>query len=388
MAKKIFAISTLVLVLLVGVIFVYNFVFKKPSASQGDNKTQVASEEGKKPSVEDLGSESTGDTSLKAISEEPVFGATLSPSGNGLYLFLGSNGQLNQVNPDGKLDKVLSDRKFENIKKAIWNKSKKQAIIETEEADEASPRFFFFDLESGTSTELKKDTDSVAWSNLGDKIIYKFYDSKKKERSINISDPDGSSWTQLAVTNFFGLEIVAVPGTSSVSFWPSPSAFTPTSVEIVSFSGEEKKGILKGRYGVSLLWSPDGKWAAVSYSDQKGGHKTDLATMNSQGGQFQSLGFPTFSSKCAWSHDSKYLFCALPGNIPGSAILPDDWQEGKVQTADTFWKIEVSNGKKERLIDAEKISSPIDALNLFLGKDSQSLFFINKRDGKLYRLNF
>jgi len=114
----------------------------------------------------------------------------------------------------------------------------------------------------------------------------------------------------------------------------------------------------------------------------------ELAITNSQGGQFQNLMWATFSSKCTWSADSRFLFCALPGNIPDSAILPNDWQEGKVSPSDTFWKIEASSGKKERLVETEKIVDSYDAINPFLSKDEKTLFFTNKSDGKLYRLNF
>jgi hypothetical protein len=124
----------------------------------------------------------------------------------------------------------------------------------------------------------------------------------------------------------------------------------------------------------------------VSVSDEKGGKKTDLAVMNASGGQFQSLNFPTFVKKCAWSADAKFLFCAMPGNIPEGAILPNDWQEGKVQTADTFWKIEIATGKKDRLVETDKIGGSYDTLNPFLSSDEKFLFFINKVDGKLYRL--
>ena len=144
--------------------------------------------------------------------------------------------------------------------------------------------------------------------------------------------------------------------------------------------------ILKDKFGADLLWSPDGANAAVSFSDEKGGHKTQLALMNSQGGEFQTLMMATFATKCTWSADSKTLYCTLPGNIPDSAILPNDWLEGKISSADTFWKIDIASGKRDRLVDPEKIEGVYDALNPFLSKDEKSLFFVNKSDGKLYKL--
>ena len=390
MAKKIFAISTLVLVLLVGAIFVYNFAFKKPAAPTAAPKT---ADEGKAGPASPSASTSKtqpaagqAGAAISAISDGAIFGATLALDGNSIYYFTGDNGQLNQIDTAGKLEKVVSTENFQNIEQIIWNKPENKAIIERGDGPNKS-KFLLLDLAQKTVTPLKDDTDSIAWSELGDKIVYKYYDPATKKRTLNISDPDGTNWKKIADIVFFGVSINPVPGSSAISFWPSPDAFTTTSANLINFSGGNQKEILKDRFGTDLLWSPDGKSAAVSYTDQKGGHKTDLAIMNSDGGQFQSLNFPTFAKKCAWSADSKFLYCAMPGNIPDAAVLPNDWQEGKIQTADTFWKVEPATGKMSRLIDAAKIGGAFDVLSPFLSRDEKTLFFTNKADGKLYKLS-
>jgi len=384
MTKKIFAISTLALVLLIGAIFVYNFAFKKPSTPVIAPKTTDEGKTNTTPAKTPEVAKQTSDT-ITAISDGSVFGATLAPDQSTIYYFSGENGQLNQVNFDGKLEKVVSTEEFQNIQKIVWNKPKNKAIVKREDGPNKS-KFLFLDLAQKSVTPMKDNIDSVAWSGLGDKIIYKYYDSKTKKREINVSDPTGNNWRKIAGIDYFGLEISPVPGGSDISFWPAPDGYTATSANLIGFNGENKKEILAGRFGVDLLWSPDGKYAAVSYTDQKGGKKTDLAIMNSDGGQFRSLNFPSFTKKCVWSADSKFLFCAMPGNIPEMSILPNEWLEGKIETADTFWKIELATGKKDRLIEADKINGFFDALNPFFSQDEKTLFFTNKADGKLYKL--
>lgn len=386
MTKKIFAISTLILVLLVGAIFVYNFAFKKATPQTATPKTTDEGKTSTAPANTQSTAKQTSDA-IAAVSDSSVFGATLAPDGSTIYYFTSENGQLNQINFDGKLEKVVSTEEFQNIQQVIWNKPKNKAIVKRADGAGKS-KFLMLDLAQKSVTPIKNNIDSIAWSGLGDKIIYKYYDAKTKKRTLEVSDPDGKNWRKIADINFFGISISPVPGSSDISFWPSPDAFTASSINLINFSGENKKEILAGRFGADLLWSPDGKTAAVSTADQKGGHKTDLALMNSDGGQFRSLNFPTFAKKCVWSSDSKFLFCSMPGNIPETAILPNDWQEGKIQTADTFWKIEIATGKKDRLIETDKISGSFDALNPFLSQDEKTLFFVNKADGKLYKLEF
>jgi hypothetical protein len=389
MTKKIFAISTVLLIVVIAAIFVYNFAFKKPASQETD--TAKTSQEGKVSTqnnqTDPSKTESISPSTITAVSEEAIFGATLSTDGNFLYYFLKSNGQLNQAGLSGKLEKVLSTETFYNLRKVVWNKSKNKAIIKIEPTP-GKMKFLYFDVAGGKITTLKENLDSVAWYGGEDKIIYKYYNPKTQKRTVSTADPDGKNWRDLVNFDYRGVEIGFIPGSSGISFWPSPSAYMPTSVNTISLSGENRKEILKDKFGADLLWSPDGTKAAVSFSDEKGGHKIQLALMNSQGGEFQTLMMATFATKCAWSADSKTLYCALPGNIPDSAILPNDWLEGKVSSTDTFWKIDVTSGKKDRLVDPEKIEGSYDALNPFLSKDERSLFFVNKSDGKLYRLGF
>ncbi|OGI27735.1 MAG: hypothetical protein A2359_02750 [Candidatus Moranbacteria bacterium RIFOXYB1_FULL_43_19] len=385
MTKKIFAISTLLLVLVTGSIFAYNFLFKKPDSQDSGDETAKTSEEGQLKETKPSQIAGGEKASIQALSEESVFGATLSPDGGYLYVFLAENGQLNQIDLSGKLEKVISTEKFQNIKNVIWNKPRNKAIIKTEPSP-GTVKFLYFDISGKKVSVLKENIDSVTWSNLGDKIIYTHYDPKTQKRTVNIADPNGSNWKVIAEIGYRSAEVAPVPGSSDLSFWPIPNAFTAASLVSVSFGGENQKEILKDRYGADFLWAPNGTRAAMSASDQKGGHKIDLLVMNRQGGEVQSLMLPTFASKCAWSSDSKYLYCAMPGNIPDSAILPNDWQEGKIAPSDTFWKVDASNGKRERLVDPEKIGGTYDALNPFLSSDEKSLFFVSKSDGKLYRL--
>lgn len=388
MTKKIFAISTLLLLIVVGAIFAYNFAFKKPDSQKTAEEAAPKTVDEGKSGASNNSQEKGGENAISAISEiagEPIFGATLSADGKSIYYFLSENGQINQVDFSGKLEKVLSTVEFTNIQDVIWNKPKNKIIVKTEESPKVI-KFYSYDLSNKILAPLKENLDSVTWSNLGDKIIYKYFDPKTKKRSLSISDPDGKNWHDIATFDYRFVSISPIPGTSLISFWPSSDAFTSTSVNVVNFSGEGKKEILNNRFGTNILWAPNGNRAALSYTDQKGGHKTELALINSQGGEFQSLAFPTFAGKCTWTTDSKFLYCALPGDMPESSILPNDWQENKIRTTDTFWKIDLTSGKKDRLVDPEKISDSFDVMRPFLSQDQRTLFFTNKSDGKLYKV--
>jgi hypothetical protein len=73
--------------------------------------------------------------------------------------------------------------------------------------------------------------------------------------------------------------------------------------------------------------------------------------------------------------------------MPNTAVLPNEYNEKKFTSVDTFWKVNVATGEKTRIIETSQISGSFDATKLFLNSDESMLFFANRIDGKLYRLN-
>jgi hypothetical protein len=148
----------------------------------------------------------------------------------------------------------------------------------------------------------------------------------------------------------------------------------------------EPQLLFNGKFGADYLWNPDGNYLLVSHTDKKDGAKMSLALLNSQGKDYKELNIPTFVSKCVWSKDNKTIFYALPGAIPETAVMPDDYLSGKVKTTDTFWKINIPTGEKTRLLELDQIKNQLDASNLFLNANESFLFFVNRLDNKLYKL--
>jgi len=73
-------------------------------------------------------------------------------------------------------------------------------------------------------------------------------------------------------------------------------------------------------------------------------------------------------------------------SIPENSILPNEYDSKKFTTTDTFWKVDIATGKKTRLIELKEMSDTFDAANLFLSSEETMLFFINRKDDKLYRI--
>jgi hypothetical protein len=371
--KKIFFTSLFVLVLTLLFWGVYNLSFPKKTAPE--TKKEVIKEEVIKP--EEI-------SKITAITDEAVSSPIVTPE-DMLRYHSKSTGKAWATDLDGKNKKPLSGDEEPGLVTAIWSKDGEKSVIQSLSGEET--KFTYQNYKNNQKVSLKKNLDQVAWQESGNRIFYKYYSPDTKERSLNVADPDGTNWKKLADLNYKNVSIAEVPKTSLVSFWNKGDSFTSTTLETIPIIGGEKKTIFEDRYGTDYLWGNTGNRVLVSNVDSKGGSKMQLGVMNSDGGEYRNLNFATFASKCSWSKNDKFIFCALPGGITGSAVLPNEYQEGKISTIDTFWKINVQNGEMNRIVETADITQKFDASDLCLNSDESYLFFINKIDSKLYRIN-
>lgn len=97
-----------------------------------------------------------------------------------------------------------------------------------------------------------------------------------------------------------------------------------------------------------------------------------------------SLNVYGLPEKCVWSKDSVNIYCAVPNTLTTNH-LPDMWYQGIISFSDTVIKIDSRNGERYTVTNTESTQA-IDAINLQLSQKEDYLFFINKKDGTLWKL--
>lgn len=374
-SKKIFIASTALLAFFLIFWGIYSFSFKKtagPPSAPAEEKT------------EPVAASKTSASQITAISDEAVLAPVLTPEKTAIKYYSKDSGQVYQINLDGTNKKTINTKELPGLASAAWSPDTGKVITRFEA--NGKNKFFYYDYAKGQGVQLKDNLDTVSWQN-DNKIIYKYFDPKTKERSLNISDPDGYNWNKITDVAFRSLSMASIPKTGLISFWNSPDAFFETSLQSIPLIGGEKKTLFSGKFGADYLWSPDGGMVLISSSREKASPQMQLAIANDRGGEYKNLDIPAFISKTAWSRDNKTVYYALPGNVPANAILPNDYNDKKFISTDTFWKVNTATGEKSRIIPLDKISGQYDATNLFLNSDESLLFFVNRADGKLYKID-
>lgn len=367
--KKIFIISLVLLCLVGSFYLVYNFLLV-------DNENLKGSKE--KDNTNEIKQIEPNTEKVSKIIGENIKSLSLDASENKLQYYNYSDKGFWTASFDGSGKKKMSNDDFDNLKNVFWNQQKSQALLEMNES------YYFYSF--GNKEKFIKRTKALNWINFNQRIIYSYEDYKTGKKTLNISMPDGSDWREIATLENDDIKISSIPGSARASFWLKPDAFNESNITIVPVGeGElEKVGDLK--FGSDYLWSNDGNKFLRSSLRQKGSSDLILEACEVKTGKCANLNLPTLASKCVWSKNNQNVYCALPINITKNAIIPNDYYNNKIFTKDTFWKVEINGGKKENILNEKNLENEIDAANLLLSPNEDFLFFINRKDGGLFRL--
>ena len=360
---------------------IYNLAFKKSVPAQ----TIPVEKKVSTPIAEQPASPKLSTEPILAVTDEAVLAPTIANGESAIKYYSRSSGQVYQVDFNGKNKRTLSAKNIPGLVFVLWSPDKNKVITKIINNDTTS--FYFYDYTTLQATPLSPNLNAITWQNSSNLIFYEYIDRKNKKYTLNLSAPDGTNWKKLGDLDTTEVKIVQVPGIGGlISHWNKPNAFFQTSLKTTSLLDGTEKELFKTAFGADYLWSNDGANILFSSSDVKGGTKIQLSLINSNGEELRNLNAPTFVSKCVWLSDNKTILCALPGEIPNGAILPNDYDNENFHTADTFWRINTQTGEKSRLVEPTQINQKYDATKLFLNTDESLLFFQNRADGKLYRI--
>lgn len=380
-SKLIFYISLTVFCLCLFFFGIYNLIFKKANpkiTTLPENKPLVET-----PKETTMEAPKLNLAPISALTDEAILAPIITTDKSFLRYYSKNTGQVYQIDFNGNGKKIISPTLIPGLVFALWSPDKTKVI--TKIINKEKTNFYYYNYTAQQNTSLNSNLASVVWQDSSISIFYEYTNANKKS-TLNISDPDGLNWKKITDFDSPNNTIIPIPKNNLIASWNKPDAFSQTSLKQISPIDGTKKELFKNFYGADYLWNNNGTKVLISNSNAKGGTKIQISLINSNGGELRNLDTPTLVSKCVWLNDNKNIICALPGEIPDNAIMPNDYIQKKFHTADTFWKINTLTGEKSRIIEPEKINQKYDATKLFLNVDESILFFINRNDGKLYRI--
>lgn len=377
--KKLFIISGSFFLLVLVFLAVYNFAFRH-------NNTDPIADPKKKEALEKKREGEAEATSRSVAFQQIVAESVAYPVAgeNSIFYYSKRDNALKEASLDGKEVTVRIDHLPGTPTRIVWSPNRLDALLLIKES--GGDLWYHADLRNQLVSPLKGDMSRLAWTSLGDRILYQRTDPSSGERSLHIALPDGANWNQLATLGTDDHFIAALPQSSLVAVWPRTDGNRESTLELISISGDSRRTILTGKFGADFLWSPNSQRILVQSVPERGDHTLTLGLTDGNGGGYQNLFAPTLVSKIAWSKDSETFYYALPGTFPTDVVLPNDYFGKPIYSKDTFWKMNVRTGKKERLVPLEDMTEAFDATDVFLAPTETDLYFVERASGKLYRI--
>lgn len=378
MLKKVFWISFSFFLLTLIFLGVYNFAFKNNTNNPIADPEKYA--EAQKKQEEEAPLQSLAFENF--LNESVLFPKV---QGEDIWYYSVRDKQLKQTSINGGNTKVVVNAVPGTLKRLLWspNFTGSLALIE----DGSGSLWHYIDFKDGAIKPLKKEISRVTWNTLGDGIFYVFTHPATGERSLDTASFTGTNWKKLTDLGKDDYFIATIPQSSQVAFWNRPDGKVESRLESISLTGEGRKTLFTGNFGGDYLWSPNARLLLMSSVTAPSGNTLSLGIMDESGKNYRDLLIPTLTSKVTWSKDSETIYYALPNSFQSGTILPNDYFGKPIITKDTFWKMNVKTGKRERLVPLDEMSQGFDATELMLSPDETKLFFLERGTNKLYKIN-
>lgn len=159
-----------------------------------------------------------------------------------------------------------------------------------------------------------------------------------------------------------------------------PSALVPSSAWKFNLKTKTLIPIAEREYGLMIRWFDNGRYALMfSVSQTK---KPSLVFTDAKTNRRLPLRFATLPNKCAVYGEQPMIYCGVPKTLPPGAILPDDYLKKKLYTDDAIIMIDIEGTRVRELSDEN--TPIIDVYNPAI--INNALFFVNRRDEKIYKL--
>jgi hypothetical protein len=399
--KKILIIIGFIILVVVLAWLIYFFFFRSatPTPITGTT-TSGGSLSGGLPTVSEGDSGVVTGATESTNNQLPVIGAqtgyvkdvTTVATGNILGLATNSQGGLVYYNSDDSKFyqysnnqlSTLSDKSFYDVEAVTWSGDGASAILEYPDGYN-----IFYNFNTGEQVSLPKEMEDFSFDGWGDKIAAKIVTGYEESNWIVTANYDGSgiSFVEHLGNKSFDVDVDWSPAGEIVATYREGIDFERQEVYPIGQSGGNIKSLTTAGRGFESQWSPAGDYILYSVYNSDSGYRPTLWLADMGGdwtGSYNvSLGLNTWSDKCVFTADSRYIYCAVPEDLPElSGIFPELADD----LTDILYRLDVVTGDRALIALPDADGAGVNMQSLNLSSDGQILYFTDQISGELKSL--
>ncbi|MFH1564346.1 MAG: hypothetical protein ABIC82_00650 [bacterium] len=321
-----------------------------------------------------------GITKVQKVVSTSTKDATMSINGKDMTYYDTSDNYFYKIGSNGKITK-LSDKKFYDVEKTYWSKDTSKAIIEYPDQSK-----IMYDFQTEKQYTIPKHWEGFDFSPDGEEIVTKSMGIDRDTRWLAIANADGSGARRIEPMgdNYAKVEPTWSPTGKIIATYAEGSGLESQDVYFIGTNNENfKSAAVKGR-GFESAWSPAGSHLLYSVYSSETNYNPMLwitqADGESIGSGRQPLGLNTWSSKCAFSSNTK-IYCAVPQTLEeGSGLFP----EIANSTPDNLYEINLTTGVKKMIAIPEQNAT---IQNIMVSGDGRTLYYTDVNTGQISKIN-
>lgn len=321
-----------------------------------------------------------GLTKVQNVVSTPTKDAKISSNGKDIAYYDTSDNYFYKIGSNGEITK-LSDKKFFDVEKTYWAKDTSKAIIEYPDQTK-----IMYDFQKEQQYTIPKHWEGFDFSPDGEEIVTKSMGIDRDTRWLAVANADGSNARRIEPMgdNYAKVEPAWSPTGKIIATYTEAQDLNSQDVYFIGANNENfKSAVVEGR-GFESAWSPTGSHLLYSVYNAESNYNPTLWITAADGENIGSgrkpLELNTWSSKCAFSSDTK-IYCAVPQNLEeGSGLFP----EIANSTNDNLYEINLTTGAKKMIAIPEENAT---IKNIMVSGDGRSLYYTDANSGQISKIN-
>lgn len=229
-----------------------------------------------------------------------------------------------------------------------------------------------------TGVYFPENVSSLAVSTDGKSVARVLFENSTS--SISTTDTKNEARKEL-IKNPFEQWLVSWGG-ASVYLQTKATAFADGFLYRIDAQNKRLVRILGDMRGLTTSVSPKGTY--ILYSESRQGSGFISRVYETKTGITKGLSVIVLPEKCTWLLNEDLICAGSDSVAPGN--YPDEWYDGTRSFTDTFYHIHTATNRIDTLSEDE--SKRYDAISLVANEAQTLLYFIDKKTGFLWQLDY
>lgn len=261
---------------------------------------------------------------------------------------------------------IWSPDRGKAILKVIYNKyvfEKFDSVFADPSLQDKQETTWFYDFSAKKLSRLNLNIQNIAWLD-NDHIVY-YLSEGDNINAIFLANPDGSSWEKITDIGFIeGVGLFPITP-QDIFYYPIIYEAGTNNVFRLDIKTKQISEIIKDKAAGQILATSKDK-ILYQIAHEKENNFT-LGIINKDGSGKKDFGLLSDGNKVTFSEKGDFVFVAV---------------RQANNSTDSLYKINADSGQKEEL--KYESQSDIEAQNLFISKDNQTLYFTS--NDNLYKI--